>query len=340
MARPLRISFPGAWYHVTSRGQERRPIFLEDRDREHFLEVLDEMVSRFRVQVHAYVLMDNHYHLIVETPEANLSRAIQWLNVSYAAWFNCRHRRSGHLMQGRFKAILVEQTAWALELSVYVHLNPVRVAGLGLAKSQRKAEAAGRQLPPARALVTQRLAALRTYRWSSFRAYAGYATAPDWLTCRPLVQRAGGHTGDYRALVENRLKQGGIEAPWAQLKSGLALGTQAFLEQVRRGVVVGRETEGKRLWKRRRTWAEVLQAVEAVKREPWSAFAERHGDAGRALVYAAARAFAGLTLAEIGAASGGVDYAAVGVAIRRLVMRRVHDTKLEKQWRDVAAALA
>ena len=130
MARPLRIIFPGAWYHVTSRGQERRPIFLDDRDREHFLELLEVMVSRFRVRVHAYVLMDNHYHLLLETPEANLSRAIQWLNVSYAAWFNCRHRRSGHLTQGRFKAILVEQTAWALELSVYVHLNPVRVAGL------------------------------------------------------------------------------------------------------------------------------------------------------------------------------------------------------------------
>jgi REP element-mobilizing transposase RayT len=77
MARPLRINFPGAWYHVTSRGQERRPIFLEDRDREHFLELLEAVVARFRVQVHAYVLMDNHYHLLLETPEANLSRSIQ-----------------------------------------------------------------------------------------------------------------------------------------------------------------------------------------------------------------------------------------------------------------------
>jgi REP element-mobilizing transposase RayT len=339
MARPLRIIFPGAWYHVTSRGQERRPIYLDDRDREHFLKLLEVMVSRFRVRVHAYVLMDNHYHLLLETPEANLSRAIQWINVSYAAWFNCRHRRSGHLTQGRFKAILVEQTAWALEVSVYVHLNPVRVAGLALAKPQRKAEASGRLPPPSRGMVTQRLEVLRKHRWSSFQALAGYARVPAWLTCQTLWQRAGGTLADYRALVEDRLKQDGRETPWAQLTAGLALGTQAFLNQVRRGVAVGRETEGKRLLKRRRTWAEVVRAVETIKGEPWSAFAERHGDPGRAQVYAAARDYAGLTLAEIGLASGGADYAAVGVAIRRLGLRRAHDAVVEKQWHRVAAAL-
>ncbi len=145
---------------------------------------------------------------------------------------------------------------------------------------------------------------------------------------------------NYRALVESRLKQGGRETPWAQVQARLALGTQVFLERVRLGVGGGRETAGKRMLKRRRTWAEVVQAVETVKGEPWSAFAERHGDPGRALVYAAAWDYAGMTLAEIGLASGGVDYAAVGMAIRRLVLRRAHEAEAENQWNRVAAALA
>src|SRR5215471_4310222 len=99
MARPLRIERPGGRYHVTARGNERKAIYRNDTDRAHFLEVLAETVERFGIRIHAYVLMDNHYHLLVETPEANLSRAMQWLNVSYSMWFKRRHRRAGHLFQ-------------------------------------------------------------------------------------------------------------------------------------------------------------------------------------------------------------------------------------------------
>ena len=101
MARALRIQKSGAWYHLTARGNERRPIFRDERDREHFCEVLAELVDRYRWRLHVYVLMDNHYHLLAETAEANLSRAMQWLNVSYSVWFNRRHQRAGHLFQGR-----------------------------------------------------------------------------------------------------------------------------------------------------------------------------------------------------------------------------------------------
>ncbi len=95
MARPLRIEYPGAWYHVTARGNERRAIFRSARDREHFIELLEVCVARFSLRLHAYVLMSNHYHLLLETPEANLSRAMQWFNVSYTVWFNRRHGRCG-----------------------------------------------------------------------------------------------------------------------------------------------------------------------------------------------------------------------------------------------------
>ena len=148
MARPLRIERLGAWYHLTGRGNERRAIFRSDRDREHFCELLAEMVERFRVRLHAYVLMDNHYHLMVELTEPNLSRTGQWLNGSYSTWFNRRHRRSGHLFQGRFKAVIVDAVEWGLALSRYVHFNPVRMGRLGLGKSERRAMACGVSAKP------------------------------------------------------------------------------------------------------------------------------------------------------------------------------------------------
>ena len=114
MARPLRIERIGCWYHLTARGNERHDIFRDDGDRRHFLELLEKVVSTFTVRLHSYVLMSNHYHLLVEITEANLSRAIHWLNVSYTVWFNRRHGRSGHLLQGRFKSVVVEPEGWGL----------------------------------------------------------------------------------------------------------------------------------------------------------------------------------------------------------------------------------
>src|SRR5205085_837556 len=161
VARAPRIERPDGWYHVTARGNERKAIFRSDRDRNHFCELLAEQVERFGVVLHAYVLMPNHYHLLVQTPQPNLSRAMQWLNVSYSVWFNLRHRRSGHLFQGRFKAILFEPQASALLLSRYVHLNPVRVAVLGLSKSQQQVIRQGLSQRPAPKMVQERLSLLR-----------------------------------------------------------------------------------------------------------------------------------------------------------------------------------
>ena len=129
MARPLRIEFEGALYHVTSRGNARQHIFLHDSDRKKFFDVLADVVERFQWICHAYCLMDNHYHLVIETPEANLSRGMRQLNGVYTQVFHRRHGRVGHLFQGRYKAILVEKESYLLELAKYVVLNPVR-AGL------------------------------------------------------------------------------------------------------------------------------------------------------------------------------------------------------------------
>ena len=117
MAKPLRIERAGAWYHVTARGNERRDIYRDERDRRRFCELLGEAVERFRLVLHSYVLRDNHFHLLAETTEPNLGAAMQWLNVSYSVWFNLRHRRVGHLFQGRYRALIVEPAGWGLALS-------------------------------------------------------------------------------------------------------------------------------------------------------------------------------------------------------------------------------
>jgi len=126
LARPLRITYPGAFYHVTSRGNERKAVFKNKRDREKFLEYLESATLRYDARIHAYCLMDNHYHLLMETPSGNLSQIMRHINAAYTTYYNVKHDRAGHLFQGRYKAILVEIDAYAKELSRYIHLNPVR----------------------------------------------------------------------------------------------------------------------------------------------------------------------------------------------------------------------
>ncbi|HHT9135604.1 MAG TPA: transposase, partial [Candidatus Avalokitesvara rifleensis] len=155
MARPLRLQYPGALYHITARGNERKAIFRSDEDREGFLVILAQAVDRYRLILHAYVLMGNHYHLLVETREANLSLALRHLNGLYTTYFNHIHRRVGHLFQGRYKAILVEKESYLLELSRYIHLNPVRA---------------------------QVASQLQSFVWSSYLDYVGRRRAPKWLT--------------------------------------------------------------------------------------------------------------------------------------------------------------
>ena len=141
MARPLRIEFPGALYHVSARGNARQDIFLDDQDRQRFLGVLERVVSRFHLLLHAYCLMDNHFHLVVETPEANLSQAMRQLNGVYTQAFNRRHDLVGHVLQGRFRAIVVDRDSYLLELCRYVVLNPdSRVARLTRARSSLSEE--------------------------------------------------------------------------------------------------------------------------------------------------------------------------------------------------------
>jgi len=340
MARPLRVVRAGGWHHVFTRGVSRRVIYGDDRDRRHFLELLEDFVQRYGVVVHAYVLMDTHYHLVVETPEPNLSRAMQWLNLSYAAWFNVRHACNGPVFQRPFRNVPVEDGGWAYGLSVYVHLNPLRLAAFRLTKPQRKAESAGVSKPLSPEQVRERLRRLRTYPWSSYRAYAGYASAPVWLTTGALLSRASRKAGEqtrvYRRQVQDRLRQGVEASSGEAFRDALAIGSAAFAQRVKalgKAAGLGRETVGKRQVAARVRLEAIVRAVEQVKGEPWDSFCARYGDPGAALVMRLARRYTGLTLREIGAAVGGLDYAAVSMAIKRQQQRVPRDAALAEQER-------
>ncbi len=207
MARPLRIDFPGAFYHVTSRGDEKCVIFKSARDRLKFLEYLASTVDRHGAVIHGYCLMTNHYHLLLETPHANLSQILHLLNGSYTTYFNVKRKRAGHLFQGRFKAILVEADQYALELSRYMHLNPVR---------------AGMTKEPA------------TYQWSSYLAYIGKIPEPAWLTCRfirGLLCQSSEAANRYREFVEDLLGKEYV-SPLAGAVACAVLGSPDFIEEI------------------------------------------------------------------------------------------------------------
>ena len=163
MARPLRIEHPGGWTHAMSRGINREPIFGDDRDRGHFLELLETAVERYRIRLHAYVLMDNHFHLLVETPEGNLSASLQWIKQAYSMWYNVKHNRVGPLFQGRFRSVPVEDGGWAYELSQYIHLNPLRLARFKLSRVERQAGAVQPEALPTREEATALRQELRGY---------------------------------------------------------------------------------------------------------------------------------------------------------------------------------
>jgi len=320
-------------------------LFPENRDREHFVGLLEAMVEQYGVGVHAFALVDTHYHAVVQTPDANLSRAMQWLNLSYAAWLNTRYQRRGPVFQRPFKSVPVENGAWAYELSLYVHLNPLRIKELDLSKRDRKAAKTGVSAPPSKEVVTERLKRLREYRWSSYRCYAGYESAPEWLQSAELLKRARGRgmpaTEGYRRDAQSRLKEGVGGAKIETLRDGLAIGCGAFVQKVKElgQQGSGRETSGRRRLRQRVSMAAVVEAAEKVKGEPWADFRDRHGDGGAALVMWAARRWTGLTLREIGDVIGRRDYAAVSAAIKRLGIRARRDAKLRDQQRRLAQML-
>jgi len=326
MPRPLRIQRVGCWYHVTARGNERREIFRDDRDRRHFVDLLEESVGLFALRLHAYVLMANHYHLLVDLTEPNLSRAIHWLNVSYTVWFNRRHGRSGHLFQGRFKSVLVEAPGWALELSRYIHLNPVRLSRLGLGKRQvQRSRSVGVEKVDARR-VQERIDKLRRYPWSSYRAYIGTARKPGWLTTDSVLGMAGkgAHSAEsYRKHCEQAVREGLWEGPWEKLIGKTVLGTQRYAAALAESL--GKEDQRARNLRQHPDLDRIIAVVEELMGEKWNQFRNRYGDPGRDLVLYLGRTVGGLSIGELSRRAE-IEYVSAATALRRFRARveKVH----------------
>lgn len=209
MARPKRLEYPGALWHLTNRGVEQRNIFLDEADRQVFLDLVSRTSRRYRWRVHQYCLMSNHFHLLSETLEPTLSRGMQNLTGKYADYFNARYKRSGHLYKGRFDAQLVEGETYLLTVARYIVLNPVRA---------RMVES------PA------------DWKWSSYRATAGLERTPAWLHTRSVLDRFDEWDRPiaaalYRAFVAEAI--GNADSPWAALRAGLYLGSEGFIERIK-----------------------------------------------------------------------------------------------------------
>jgi len=202
MARPLRINFPGALYHITARGNEKKNIYFCDEDRHHFLRMLAKAITRFNWVCYDYCLMCNHYHLVIETPLANLSQGMKYLNGMYSQYINWRYKRVGHLFQGRFHAILVEKESHWLEVCRYVVLNPVRAGICDEAED---------------------------YIWSSYRAHRGLVSTPAFLTSSAILPFLGPDLKKSQEAYEVFVKNGKEARPFDHVRGQIFLGSEAFI---------------------------------------------------------------------------------------------------------------
>jgi putative transposase len=248
MSRAPRIEFEGALYHLMARGDRREAIFLEDKDRLQFLQYLEEGVNRYGVLVHCYVLMGNHFHLVVTTPKANLSKWMHQLTTAYTAYFNRRHGMVGHLFQGRFKSIVVEAESYLLELTRYLHLNPVR------------GQTAGEATPD------ERRERLRSYPWSSYRGYAGLGKAKRFIKSQAVEEVFKSYTGQewspnqYRRWVEEGLVKE-LEDPFEAVKWQQVLGDEDFLQEIKDRW--SQKTSKPQVYNQRKAWSAEV-GVEAI----------------------------------------------------------------------------
>jgi putative transposase len=314
MARPLRIEYQGACYHVTARGNERRRIYRTKSDYLRFKRYLNEAQEKHGYILHCYVLMPNHYHLLMETPNGNLSKVMHYIGGSYANYFNIRNRRIGHLFQGRYKAIVIDRDSYLLELSRYLHLNPVRAQ---LAKNPGE------------------------YAYSSYRSYT--SDARESMVCRDLILGMVGGRGSeamqrYRDFVDEAvpLEQ---ESPLKQVHAGAILGRESFVEEVlaRVGekVLQSAETSQRRALRTGPRVGDVLDMVRAgfgVSRE--QVLTENRGNGRKAAIYLLKK-HTGMTNGEIGELFGGLTYSAVAKVCGRFSKSLATDAALRAKLRVI-----
>jgi len=314
MARPLRIEFPGAYYHVTSRGNEQKNVFRDQKDRWKFLDYLNSSVVRYGAVIHAWCLMSNHYHLLIETPAGNLSQIMRHINGAYTTYFNIKWKRVGHLFQGRYKAILVDADNYMLELSRYIHLNPVR-AGIVARPEQ--------------------------YQWSSYKSYIGQNKVSDWQTTDFIlgyfsVIPPANSKQEYQKFVEDMLDKE-YSSPLRVTTASTILGSEEFVQKVSNKYLRAKDTD------RNIPALKVLTprlSIDEITRIINMALGE-NGDLTRKISIFFCHKYSGAKLKEIGEHFG-ISDASVSQTSRRLAVKAEEDkqikemiSKMEARLRDV-----
>ncbi len=311
MARPLRVEYPGAYYHLINRGNAGENIFDGQREKEKFLEYLKKAVERFSMIIHTYCIMPNHYHILVETPQPNLSVAMQWLNVSYAGYYNKKHQRSGHLFQGRYKAMLIDADKYLKHLSRYIHLNPVRAK-----------------------LVIKPV----EYPWSSYSAFIRTIKASDWLETKWLLACFGRKKKEaiknYKKFVEG-IDIVAVENPNKHLHGGFILGDTDFVNWVKDTFLSTRDDEKeipqlKRL-KPKVSLETILQAVcdEFGRSKEQVMEKGRKGNKAREIAIYLARDFSGAKCKDLGEFFGGISGAAITMRYNQVINKIDRDKRLK-----------
>jgi REP element-mobilizing transposase RayT len=327
MARKLRVQFPGAIYHVTFRGNARQAIFTDDEDRGRLVRRVAESAADFGVRIYLYCWMANHGHLLVETPAGNLSAFMGSVLTGYTVYYNLRHGRSGHLMQGRFKSPLVSGDDYLLRLSRYIHLNPVQIK------------------PWTERPLKERIRHLRQYRWSSYRGYAGLGPVEAWVCREPLLTMTpgrGGETRRYGRYVEAGLRRPDESFVKEVADATLALGAQTFCDRIMREHegLVGRR--GKREDVSLRS-VRFVEPAEAVLKETCSQLGvaveeirrRRRDGTQRALVALALVRRSGLTQRDVASRLGLSSGSAVSHLIRQLKQRACTDAVTARLVRGI-----
>jgi putative transposase len=319
MARALRIEYEGAVYHVTVRGNERRKIFFNKRDYEKFKEYLGEAKEKYRFVLHAYVLMTNHYHLIIETPEKNLSKIMHYLNSSYTTYTNIKRKRSGHLFQGRYKAIVVDKDSYLLELSRYLHLNPVR------ANMVEKPE---------------------EYPHSSYNSYItgdkeSIVNVSDTLEMFANNEKEARQR--YRTFVENTMEEE-PRSPLQGVYGGMILGGETFIRRVLSRIEDG-HLEKADVSHRKALQATfgLEEAIEAVCRHYRvnrdDLGKNRRSEARNACIYLLKK-YTSATNSEIGESFGNLTYSAVAKISQSFAKRLEEDRELRGRVKEIIADIS
>lgn len=325
MARPLRIQYPDAVYHVTCRGNERKNIFQEDEDRKTFLRILSQSLNIYSVKLYAFVLMDNHFHLLLETPLGNLGEFMRHFNITYTGFFNRRHRRVGHLYQGRYKSILVEREAYLSILSRYIHLNPIRVKKLGKSSDRKKLEY------------------LLSYPWSSLPGYIDKRRREGMIDYKLVLADYGGDTEKGRKAYQVQL--GADISEELDVKSDIfgqsILGGEEFIHWINEKFLEEkdpREIPSAGEIKRYRQKEAILALIEKETGKDLDSIRREKDDLRRIAMDILYR-YGGLKGPEIGALMG-VGYTSVSQERKRLRDRLAQDPILDKMIKRLEEGLS